>query len=165
VNGQSHHDEARQRYLLMWAANPAEGSQAAIGPATVIRAIGPSLRLGPRGQEVAHFRNGLWLRRKIGGRFSLLWTETFTTVRFEDPLTGNSLAVGPFDMVGFVCDTIYTDRENSRPAACLDESSGRWRSSVDGALWPEVVLMPAPRPALAFDDLYALGLNGNAVCA
>jgi hypothetical protein len=154
--------QARERFLLMWAANPADGSQTVIGPATIFRAVGPSLRLGPRGLETAHFRNGLWRRRKIGGRFSLLWTEAVTEVRFEDPSTGSNLVVGPFEMVGFVCNTIYVDRERSRPVACLDESTGKWRSCADGSLWPEVVLEPTPRAAISGNELFLRAMNGSA---
>jgi hypothetical protein len=161
VRSSTSNGKARERFMLMWAANPADGSQAVIGPATVFRAVGPSLRLNLTAQETAYFHNGLWCRRKIGGRFSLLWTESLTTIRFEEPCTGSHVSIGPFEMVGFVGDTIYVDREHSRAAACLDESSGRWRACADGALWPELTLQPAPRAALPGEVLLMRGMYGH----
>ena len=51
-------------------------------------------------------------------------------------------------MVGIVCDTIYVDVEFSQPLACLDPATGRWRSSIDGTMWPEIVFAPAARPVI-----------------
>ena len=138
----------RQPFLLMWTSNPADGSQSVIGPATAFCAVGGSLRSGPSDQEVAYFRDGLWRRRNILRRFSLIWTEASTLVQLENPSTGETLAIGTFEMVGIVCDMIYVDREHSRPIACLDERSGQWRYSRDGTLWPAVVFLPSPRMAL-----------------
>ena len=138
----------RDHYLLIWAANPATGTQGVIGPATTFRAVGPSLRAGPQGQEVAHFRDGVWRRRKIGGEFSLLWTEEWTTLHFVDPHAGTSMALDPIEMVGIVGNTIYVDVEYSQPVASLDPATGRWRSNSDGTIWPEVVFAPAPRQVI-----------------
>jgi hypothetical protein len=136
----------RERFLLMWGTNAATGMQTPIGPATVFRAVGPSLRLGPRGKEAALFHNGLWVRRKIGGRFPMLWTEVSTALRMENPMTGAFQALGTVDMIGVVRNVIYADRENSRPVAILDENTGLWRSNNDGQHWPELVILPVAAP-------------------
>ncbi|HEY1602212.1 MAG TPA: hypothetical protein VGG64_21600 [Pirellulales bacterium] len=162
VIGESSNDvEVRERYLLMWAGNPASGTQTVLGPATVYRAIGSSLRMGPKELEAACFRNNLWCRRKIGGQFSLLWTETPTIVHLEDSSNGQRCALGTFEMVSMICDTLYVDREHSRQMARLDESVGKWRSMSDGTLWPELVLLPAPRIALSDSSLLTDALNGG----
>ena len=136
--------QGRDRYLYLLAGNPTLGSQSVIGPAHAIRLAGPSLRLDREGNHVAIFRDGQWQRRNIGGRFSLLWTECGTALDFENPATGSRVALGTFDMVGIVGDTIHVDREHSRPAAVLDQQSGLWRCCTSGTLWPEIVLRPAP---------------------
>lgn len=148
---QGHHN-GREFYLLIWAANPKTGAQGVVGPATSFRAVGPSLR-APQGRELAHFRDGIWRRRKIGGEFSLLWTEEITSLQFEDPYAGTNHVAGPFEMVGIVCDTIYADVEYSRPIACLDPATGKWRSSIDGTLWPEIVFTPAKRPVIVSGEM------------
>ena len=150
INGEGR--SGRVPFLLMRTANPADGSESVIGPATVFRAVGGSLRFGPAGQEAAYFRDGLWRRRNIRQRFSLLWTEACTDVRMENTSTGERLEIGTFEMVGIVCDMIYVDREHSQPIACLDETSGQWRYCRDGTLWPEVVLLPCPRVALSWGE-------------
>jgi hypothetical protein len=130
----------------MWGTNAATGMQIPIGPATVFRAVGPSLRLGPRGKEAVLFHNGLWVRRKVGGRFPMLWTEVSAALRLENPTTGAFQALGTVDMIGVVRNVIYADRENSRPVAILDENSGLWRASNDDQGWPELVILPVAAP-------------------
>jgi hypothetical protein len=132
----------RERFLLMWGANQIEKSQAVIGISTAFRAAGPVLRDGPRRESAAQFYDGLWRRRrKSPEEYSLLWTETLAIVRFEDLIAGKELTTGPFDMVSFVADTIYVDREYSQPIASLDHGTGQWRLHADGSHWPEVVII------------------------
>ncbi len=140
----------RERFLLMWGGNTISGLQCAIGPATSFRSVGPSLRLGPRGQEAARFRDGQWMSRKTGGRFQYLWTEAPLILRLENPIAGQSLTIGTFGMIGVLRNTIFAERENSRAVATLDERTGLWQTAGDDRKWPELSLQPVtstPWPA------------------
>ncbi len=133
----------RERYLVMWGGNLVCGLQCAIGPATKFRSVGPSLRLGPRGQEAARYRDGMWISRKTGGRFPCLWMESTALLRLENPLNGQSLTLGTFPMFGVLANTVYAERENSHAVATLDEKSGLWHTSRDQRQWPDLTVQPA----------------------
>ena len=151
----------REQFLLMWGGNTISGLQCAIGPATSFRSVGPSLRLGPRGQEAARFRDGQWMSRKTGGRFQYLWTEATSLLRLENPLTRQSLTLGTFGMIGVLRNTIFAERENSRQVAMLDERTGLWHTGSDERKWPELTLQPVsstPWPAEILSHLPAASI-------
>lgn len=134
---------ARERFLIVWGKNQVGGLQCAFGPATTFRSVGPSLRLGSHGEEVARFYDGLWINVRTGGCFPCLWTETSSLLGLENPTTNQSLTLGTFAMIGVMGNTVYVERENSRAVATLDERGGFWRTSQDERKWPDLTLRPA----------------------
>ncbi|HEY4308607.1 MAG TPA: hypothetical protein VGN12_04060 [Pirellulales bacterium] len=150
----------RERFLVLWGGNTVSGLKCAIGPATTFRSVGSILRLGPRWQEAARFRDGQWHSRKTGGRFQYLWTETPSLLRLENPATGQSMTVGTYDMIGVLRNTIYAERENSRPVVMLDERTGLWHTVDDDRRWPELTVQPVTQPAWPVDILAQLPAPG-----
>ncbi|HVU87802.1 MAG TPA: hypothetical protein VHD36_10815 [Pirellulales bacterium] len=153
----------RERYLVMWGGNVVCGLQCAVGPAQSFRSVGPSLRLGPRGQEAARYRDGLWINRKTGGRFPCLWIETASLLRLENPLNGQSLTLGTFGMIGVMGNTVYAERENSHAVATLNERSGLWETCRDQRAWSDLTVQPAASvggwPAGVFAELPNLNVD------
>jgi len=154
--------DAEEQFPGMWVGHSPDGLVAVIGPAEEFRAVGGNLHLGDARREVARFRDEAWHRCDAAHSFSVIWTEAETGARFENPATGDSLALGVFEMVGIVGRMIYVEREHSRPIAFLDEAAGAWRSLIDGRLWPELVFLPIPSTSGRVDSVDGKAASSDA---
>jgi hypothetical protein len=104
--------------------------------------------------DAAAYLDGAWFCPSSNRSFGVLWAEHDSVLRFEDPATGQSAALGPFDMIGLVDNMLYVNREHSRAVARLDEKTRRWFALDTGIWWPQIIIMPAPAPAFRLEHIW-----------
>jgi len=142
-----------KRSLLIWAT-AGRGQESTIGPASAFRLVGPSMRTDRDDHEAAAYQQGAWYCPTSNRSFGVLWSEYDAVLRFEDPTTGHSAPLGPFDMIGLVDNMLYVNREHSKAAAKLDERTRKWCAIDTGIWWPQIVISPAPPPAFRLEHIW-----------
>jgi hypothetical protein len=128
-----------------------------VAAATFFRAIGPSIRNGPTGHEVAVYRAGCWHRTSctgsllvLTGPFVAVAIDAPTAVSLEDETIGQRFDLGQFQQVTIERGQVHVEHlgtVDDHVIAELDESTGHWRLPADARLWPSIVFAQPRRNA------------------
>jgi hypothetical protein len=105
-------------------------------------------------RDAATYHEGTWVCHASNRSFNVMWAEHEALLRCEDPATGQSATLGPFDMIGMLNHTIHVNREHSRDVARLDETTRKWIILESGLSWPQLVILPAPAPTFRIEHIW-----------
>ena len=107
------------------------------GPVPYIRIVGGSLRVGPEGSQLAHYRGGFW---RVSGREAPKFIVTGSgALRLEAERPDEPVALGEFAQLEFVDGAVYS-RPGSALLAQLDESAAAWYLYADSSLHSSLIL-------------------------
>jgi hypothetical protein len=128
--------------LSLRLTHPAGAQHARVtDPAPSFRICGNRLLAGPKGVEVARYRDGLW--HAGGGSFLVLTAAVPTTIVFQNEDASQSDRYGPYETVLVAAGAIRSGPAPGKLLAIFDDPAHCWQVTPERKAYTSAVIEPS----------------------